>query len=177
MERAPEKQRALRGQAFSAELVLSSAFFIMALVIFVGVWMNLRSSYFEEEKDREMQTSLGGISDMLALSPGEPSGWEGSTLENSSAIGLAYSPNRISERKASALQSLNSSYATVKERMGAGRSDVYLMIYNGSGAAPLYQFGVAPDFDDSRVVTVSAERLVLLNSTPMLLRVQVWRTR
>ena len=165
-----------KGQIFSTELVLASAVFITALVVFVSSWNSMLQSYFDEEADLELQTSVLGISDMMALSPGEPSNWEAGVLDNASAFGLASEPNVISGAKFAALQSLNrTDYDAIKERMGAGRFGVYMELNNSS--TRVYSFGVLANSNDSTVKSFTANRLVLLNDSVFTLRVQAWRTR
>ncbi len=162
-----------KAQIFSAELVIASALFIGALMLFVAIWAAMHSAYSEEKMEREMQTVLFGISDMLVLSPGEPSGWEQSEMENASAIGLATRSNRLSPTKFSKLESLNATnYQDIKESMGAGRFDIYIALNNST--ALLYSFGISADLNNSTTLAISTERLVLMNDSIATLKVQVW---
>lgn len=166
----------LHGQLFSSELVVASCFFIMALVIFTMTWYSMVNSYNEEQQDQQMQSVLLGVSDSLVLSPGDPSNWESSALENANSFGLASAPNRISDNKAAALQSLNATrYHRVKENMGAGQYDVYVSISNST--ATLYQFGRRANSSNSLVQPFSNERLALLNDSVVQVYVQVWRAK
>ncbi len=164
-----------KGQLFSVELVLASAVFMGALVAFVLVWNSMSAAYNEEQADLQMQTSLLGISDMAVLSPGYPANWETGVLGNASSFGLATSPNVLSGAKAGALQSLNSSYLDMKERMGAGRFDVFLSIGNSTGT--FYTFGYAPDLNDTTVKAISSQRVALLNGSAVSVKVQLWRIK
>ena len=164
-----------KGQIFTTELVLSASIFMAALVAFVLVWNSMASTYYEEQRELEMQTSLIGISDMIALTPGYPSNWEVRAMENASSFGLATSPNVISGAKAGALQSLEYAYPTVKEHMGAGRFDVFLNISNSSNT--LYTFGNPPDLNDSTVKVISSRRIALLNGSEVSVMVQAWRVK
>lgn len=164
-----------RGQLFSSELVIASGFFIIAIVIFYMTYTSLASAYYEEQQDTQMQSVLLGISDSLVLSPGDPANWEASAKENASSFGLAYSPNRLSESKIAALQSLNSSYQTVRVRMGAGAYDLYLSVSNSTSV--LYSFGLRANSSNSLVQSLSNERLALLNDSTVQVYVQVWRTK
>ena len=164
-----------KGQMFSTELVLASAIFIAAIVIFVSIWNSMLISYLEEQKSREMQVSLIGISDMLVLTPGYPTNWEADVLGNASAFGLAGSPNVISPGKALALQNLNGSYLSVKEKMGAGRFDIFLSLNNSSST--FYTFGRRGDANDSTVQILRTSRLALLNGSAVTVNMQVWREK
>ncbi|VVC00624.1 Uncharacterised protein [uncultured archaeon] len=176
-----EKNRGRKGQMFSAELVVASSLFIVAIVLFVLMWNGMRASYVAEEADYEMQSTLVSVSDTLVLSPGEPSGWEGAELENASQFGLAESQNSLVAGKLSALQALNATqYYKVKEGMGAGKFDVYISLSNSTGTLlgdyPLYAFGIAPNASDPSIRAASLQRLASLNGTPVTLTVQLWRT-
>ena len=176
------KTKNAKGQIFSTELVLASGVFIAALVAFVFVWNSMSDNYQEGQQDMEMQTVLQGISDSLVLSPGYPTNWEAAATGGASSIvlatssfGLADSPNGISGAKAAELQALNSSYLDVKERMGAGRFDVFVSI--GDTNRTFYTFGYAPDLNDTTVRAISEQRPALLNGSAVTLKVQVWRIR
>ena len=164
-----------KGQMFTTELVLASAIFIAAIVIFVSIWNSMLTSYFEEQRDREMQVALNGISNMLVLSPGSPTNWEAGVLGNANAFGLASSPNVISHAKFAALQNLNSSYLSMKEKLGAGRFDLFMSLNNSTNT--LYRFGLMGDSNDSSVKILRGSRLALLNDSVVTLNVQVWRTK
>jgi hypothetical protein len=171
-----EMRKHTRAQLFSSELVLASCFFIMALVIFTMTWYSMVNSYGEEQADQQMQSVLLGVSDSLVLSPGDPSNWESSVLEDASSFGLAAAPNRISGNKAATLQSLNATqYHRVKENMGVGQYDIYISISNFTSA--IYQFGRRANSSNSLVQSFSNERLALLNDSIVRVYVQVWRQK
>ena len=160
---------------FSTELVLASAVFIAAIVIFVSIWNSMLASYLEEQHSREMQATLMGVSDMLVLSPGTPADWEEGALSDASAFGLASSPNVISAAKANALQGLKGDYQKVKENMGAGRFDVFMSI--NDSASTLYSFGMMGDSNDSTVEILRTSRLALMNGEVVSVNVQAWRAK
>ena len=164
----------LRGQILSTELVLAFSIFLVAMLVFVAAWDYIIYTYGFEQDERQMQSALISVSDAMVLSPGYPYDWEFSAGANASSIGLASSENVLSPYKLSALQSLNSSYDTLRERMGAGRYNVYVeaMLPNGT---VLYRFGnaAAPDAASS----TGAERLALMNDTITILKVQLWRAQ
>ncbi len=159
----------------TTELVIASIFFIVAFAITYSAWYSMQVSYAEAQADLEMQTALLTISDAAVMAPGEPSNWESTAKENANSFGLAVGANRLSEGKLSALQSLNSSYYyLVKEKMGAGRFEVYINTSNPSGT--LYQFG-APIVFSNNTVQASTKRLAMINDSIVTVFVQVWRTK
>lgn len=165
-----------KGQLFSTELVLASAIFITAIIVFVAVWNAMLSSYYEEQADREMQAAVLGVSDMMALSPGEPSNWEAALMENASAFGLASSPNAVSTHKMQAMESMNATrYSTLKERMGAGRFDIFMAVNNST--ATVFTFGQIGNTSDPALRSFTVQRLVTANGSVFTLRVQAWRYR
>lgn len=165
-----------KGQMFSTELVIASAIFIAGIVLLVSFWNSLIAVYAEGQADVDMQTAALGISDMFALSAGVPSNWEAAVVDNASAFGLASSPNVISGAKFGALQALNAtSYLSLKEKMGAGKFDVYAELNNST--VRVYRFGIPGNLSDGLVKGYNVNRLVLLNDSIYTLRVQVWRNR
>jgi hypothetical protein len=165
-----------KGQLLSSEVILAMCLFLGALIAFILAWNAISSSYAREQYDRQMQVALVGISDMAVLSEGDPADWEISAQSGASAFGLASAPGVLSPQKLSALQSMNSSYDSLRERMGAGPFELYIEAGDSFGT-PRYSFGRAANPLDSGVDSLSVERLALLDNSPATLKVQVWRTR
>jgi len=162
-----------KGQMISTELILCSSIFMIALVIFLFTWNAITANYYEEQANRDMEVALIGISDMAVLSPGYPNDWETSAGFGANAFGFAQSRNILSPSKLSALSALNSNYAEAKERIGAGRFDVFI----GVVGRPEYSFGSLVNNANDSIVSVSAERLSILEGEPVRLKVQVWRQK
>ena len=168
--------RSSRGQVLSTEVVVCMGLFTAALIALLAAWNSMHQSYLDEAGQAEMATALAGISDMAVLSPGEPAGWEAGEIGDASAIGLASSPNVLSERKLSALQSLDETqYSEAKERMGAGRFGLYLSVSDAGGV--IHSFGRQADYSDSSVQALDSGRLALLDGKVVRVRVQLWRKR
>ena len=165
-----------KGQILSLEVIVAFSFFLAAMLVFLASWNAMFASYYREATMRQMETSLIGISDMLVMSPGEPADWEFGALENASSFGLAVSRNSLSSQKLSALQSLNSSYDKVRESMGAGASQLYIGVKDTSGNV-LYGFGDQYDPADTGIISVSTDRLALLDGELVKVTVQVWRSK
>ncbi len=166
-----------KGQLLSTELIVSVSLFVASLGIFLLTWNYLTRSYYSEAADRDMQFALAGVSDMAALSQGDPADWEYTVRENASAFGLASSENVLSPTKLSALQSLNSThYQDVLERMGVGRYDLFIKVQSQNGTT-LYSFGMPPNMLDESVSSATMDRTMLLNDSVVTMRVQLWRTK
>lgn len=167
-----------KGQLISTEAILSFAIFLTGLMVFAFAWNFVSQAYYTDQAERQMQFALIAVSDAAVLSPGDPSGWEVSAApQNASSFGFAQSRNVLSPTKLAALQSLNASnYDTVRERMGAGRFELYISVESQDGTVQ-YAFGNPAAAGSATVSAVSAERLALLNNQAVTLKVQVWRTK
>jgi hypothetical protein len=165
------------GQLLSTEIILALSLFLVAMLVFVLAWNYISFSYSSEQADRQMQSSLIGVSDSLVLSPGSPADWEYSSGANASSFGLASSRNVLSAAKLSALQSLNATdYDNVRERMGAGKFDLYVEASNPGGPV-LYNFGHPADLSSSSVSAVVSQRLATLGGSVVVLKVELWRAK
>ena len=170
----PSKKNFRHGQIFSLEIMMTFSFFLAAVLIFMASWNSISASYAREAKLRGMQTSLLGISDMFVMSQGDPRNWEIGSMENSSAFGLASYRGVLSPQKLAALQSLNASYAQVKESMGAGQADIYIAVYNANGGM-LYSFGLPVGTLQAGTITAGIQRLAMLDGSLVKVNIQLWR--
>lgn len=163
-----------RGQILSIEIMLTFSFFLASVMIFMVAWNAISLSYQEEAEERQLESSLIGISDMAVMSQGYPVDWEVGARENASAFGLAISRGILSPQKLSALQSLNSSYDRLREGMGAGSAELYMEVEGEAGR--LYEFG-RPLPSGPRFHSASAERLAVLEGSLVKVKVHLWRER
>jgi len=167
----------LRGQIFSTEMMVSFSVFLVALMIFLYVWNSMYSNYIEEQSDAKMQVVLIGISDAAVMSPGDPSDWETSVGTGASSYGFASARSVLSPAKLYAMQSyFAANYSGMKDKLGAAGYDMFLDVQDTSGST-YYSFGVKADTTNSSISAVSAERLALMGSDLVKLRLQVWRVR
>lgn len=167
-------KNASRGQLLSSEIILALCLFLGSLIAFVLAWNAASASFVQAQQRQQAQAALVGIADMAVLSPGDPADWETRLPAGANAYGFASSPGVLSARKLSALQSLNPSYDSMREGMGAGRFELYLAAHYPDGAA-LYSFGRAAAENDTLSGAVSIERLALLDGSPVILKVQLWK--
>jgi len=167
----------LRAQMLSTDLIISLSLFLAAMLIFLYTWSTISYSYWEQRSELDMQSALLSIADAQALSPGIPSDWEFSSGQNATSFGLAISKNVLADGKVRQLQSLfRSDYPLMKERVGAGRFDIFISIADSSGDT-LYSFGRLADFTDRQISSASAQRLCMLDGQPVMLKVMLWRTK
>lgn len=165
------------GQILSTDLVISLSMFLAALLIFMLVWSTIAYTYWESMADIDMQSALISVSDVLVFSPGSPAGWEFSQA-NASSYGLSASKNKLSGSKLSALSSaFYSNYSDAKERVGAGRFDIYVSVETAEGGPQLYGFGRLPSGSGQQISTASAERLAMLDGALVKVKVQLWRQK
>jgi len=171
------KTIAMKGQLLSTEVVLAFSMFLAALVVFLLSWSFISYSFASQEEELQMQLALSGISDALVLSPGDPSDWESTVKENASSFGLASEKNVLSDQKLSALQSLNQTqYDAVREKMGAGRHQVYIEARSGNGTL-FYSFGRKSGQMNGSIASVTSERMAILNDSIAILKVEIWRQK
>ena len=178
MELLPCKNRARRGQLFSTELTVSLSIFLAGVVLYLFVWNTLYNSYVEEQADAQMQVAFIGISDAAVLSQGDPVDWETTAGANANSYGFATAaPNTLSTDKLYAMQGyFSANYTDMKDKLGAAGYDLYIDVRDTDGN-PLYSFGNLADTTNSSISAVSGERLGIIGSDIVKLRVQLSRVR
>jgi len=172
------KNRSLRGQLFSTELTVSLSVFLAGVVLYLFVWNTLYNNYVEEQADAKMQVVLLGVSDAAVLSQGDPVDWETTAGTNANSYGFATSsPNTLSTDKLYAMQGyFTANYSGMKDKIGAAGYDVYFEVDDTDGNS-LYSFGTLADTSNGSISAVSGERLGVIGSDILKLRVQLSRTR
>ena len=178
MEMLTGKNQSLRGQLFSTELTVSISIFLAGVVLYLFVWNSLYNNYVEEQADAKMQVVLIGISDAAVLSQGDPVDWETTVGMNANSYGFATtSPNTLSTDKLDAIQNyFASDYSGMKDKIGAAGYDVYFDVKDMDDVQ-LYSFGAIADTANNSISSVSAERLGIIGSDLVKLRVQIARVR
>ncbi|MCX8198221.1 MAG: hypothetical protein N3F07_03460 [Candidatus Micrarchaeota archaeon] len=162
----------------SSELVVAFVLFMASLFFFLLAWNSIFSSYASQLQQHQLHFALMSISNQLLLSSGDPADWEFSALQNANAFGLANPDGTLSAAKLSALQSLNSThYDAVRERMGAGRLEVYVEVTDAENRAVLYRFGRQADGPQASQASAYIQRLALMDGNLVLLKTQVWEAQ
>ncbi len=172
------KNRRLRGQLFSTELTVSLSIFLAGVVLYLFVWNTLYNNYVEEQADVQMQVAFIGVSDAAVLSQGDPVDWETTAGANANSYGFATaSPNTLSTDKLAAMQGFfTANYTDMKDKLGAAGYDLYIDVRDTDGN-PLYSFGTLADTTNSSISALSGERLGIIGSDIVKLRVQLSRVR
>lgn len=169
------KNKAKKAQLLSSELVIALIIFLIAISIFIFTWNLIFNSYTEEKQIKELEFAAKGISDKLIYSPGDPSYWENNYSAGVNSLGLATSPGIFSGSKIWALSNMSSSnYTFFKQKIGAGRFNVYIEIIDTSSSQIIYSFGIAPNKSDSSIIYTNIKRLGMLNESLVNLDITLW---
>ncbi|MCI0503677.1 hypothetical protein L0Y65_03110 [Candidatus Micrarchaeota archaeon] len=163
-----------KGQIWSADFIVGIATFLFMLLIFALAWRMLDVRWHHSSEYRQMQTDALFASEALMVTPGDPPSWEAMPdLNASRSLGLAWSRNVISSSKLARLASENStSYYTVRERLGIQRYELGIRVMDMSREDVLFEFGRFPGANADSVVL---ERLGLLDGSPVVVRMEVWK--
>ena len=178
---------ALKGQMFSAELMLAYVIFTIVLVVVVYLWTSTVRDILESEETYDIESTAVDVSEGLMRTAGSPEGWD---KENVQAAGLANGSRNLQKDKILAFVDLLdvtkydndcpggiSNYECNKHLTGAGVYDFYLSIeyLNGSivsDGGTTFVTGKPPSGDTKKVTMM---RTGLLNTTIVRVRVVVWR--
>jgi len=163
-----------RGQVLTIDFVLSLGVFLAAFYILFMLWGVVQGILLLNMNELEMSKIAVSISQSLASTPGQDSNWHVTSMENSSAFGLAWRSNMLQSEKLDEFMSLNATnYTLVKEKMGAGKYELYVFIDELDGLR-LHEFGLAPPDASRKHTTQSSQRFAMLNGRIVILQVEVW---
>lgn len=151
-----------RAQTFSFEFFIALTIFLIGFSVLIVFW-NYANIQIHEKKSSEELISVALSLSQIFFVEGYPKQW---SLENVKVIGLA-SENRINQTKLELLGSAG--YETTRNKLKID-SDFYFRIHNQT--QEFYFFGKLPR-QDSTVVKIN--RLGILNSTPVIIEVVVWK--
>lgn len=166
----------MKGQLFSSEILVSFSIFLGAVLVYLFAWNSLQANYMHEMADAKMQSVLLGLSDVMVLSPGDPSDWETGAGMGANSFGLAASENELSSEKIYMMQYyFASNYSTMRDRMGAAGYEIFMNVSNPDGDV-LYSFGSLADTDNETISAVEANRLAMLGGELVNVRMQLWHT-
>ncbi len=175
---------AFRGQFFSADLMFASVAVVALAAITVFAFSRADSAQSQDELRSQLSASASDALAALVQSPGNPSNWTRFGKMDSaqiSGIGLASSPGVLDYDKVSFFfssinrASANANYSNASMLMGLRKAgyDFSVSIYDSSGAT---LFSTNASAQPSQNNSASAERLALLNATPVRARISVWTT-
>ncbi len=139
------------------------------------VWNSLAMRWNSSSDYREMQTDALFAAEALMTTPGTPKSWEMLPQMNGSitTIGLVNSRNELNRLKIEKMVSENdTAYGLVKNRLGLQRYELGINITSLDKRAAYYEFGAFPGGLENAVVF---ERMGILNETPVMVRIEVWK--
>ncbi len=150
-----------KAQAFSFEFFIALTIFLIAFSTLIIFWNYTNVQIYEKRSLEELIDTAFSLSQIFFID-GYPKQW---SLEDVKVIGLA-NENRINQTKLELLSSME--YESVRIKLKVD-SNFYFRIHNQT--QEFYFFGKLPH--DSTVVKVN--RLSILNSTPVIVEVVVWK--
>lgn len=161
-----------KGQIWSTDFTAGVLVLAFILLFFILIWNGLAVRWNNANEYRQMQTDAVFASEALMTTSGEPNSWE--MMENineSSAIGLVNGRNELSNEKITKLVAGNDSYYFVKEKLGVQRYELGIQITDLENTT-YYEFGEFPGELDTSVIF---ERFGILNESPVIVHVEVWK--
>lgn len=171
------KQRHRKGQAFTADFLLSAVLFIIILFAAVELWNITASKYSKNDSYGIMRDKALSITDSLIKTEGYPSGWTNETVR---MLGISEGvPNVLDKNKM--LEMKNISYSKLRNVFGLSDYEVYLNFTNSSGATIVMngaslEYGLAPFLKKD---LVPMKRFVLINDSGNIIRsvlvFMIWR--
>jgi hypothetical protein len=162
----------MKGQIWSVDLIAGLVAFLFIMLVFILVWNSIAIRWKQINDYRQMQADALIASETLMTTSGEPKGWEMmGQIDNAWAIGIVDARGQINPMKVERLIAENASYDFIRERLGLQRYGFGLNITDLERNQEYYRFGRFSGLNNSVVY----ERLGLLNGTPVLVRIEVWR--
>jgi hypothetical protein len=164
----------LRGQVVLVDTLTAFVIFILIVDASILFWESetarvgySQSMGWNEEVARAASSQL--------LTPGSPSNWEFINLNSSSfhSFGLTSSENVIDSGKLQTLESLKgdpANYQIVKKGLGLDCCKMWFGVLYPNGTL-IESYGNAPTSNSS---SVSIDRVAVLNSSPVIVRLKVW---
>jgi hypothetical protein len=162
-----------KGQIWSTDFITGAVMLTIILLLFMLSWNNLAVRWNTSNDYRQMQTDAIFASEALMTTPGYPYSWE--MMDNISTIntiGLVNGRNELNTLKVHKLVESNSSYELVKQKLGVQRYDLGIRITDLEQETTHYEFGA---FHQGLSTLVIVERMGMLNDTPVMVSVEVWK--
>jgi hypothetical protein len=164
-----------RGQIVFTDMLTAFAVFLLIADASILVWESEFMKAGDVESRNLMEEAARAASNQL-LTPGEPSNWELIGLNESSlhSFGLTSSSNVIEWNKVKRVSELKgnpNSYPLVKRALGLERCEAWFGVLYENGTM-IESFGNEPPKDSP---SVSIDRKAILNSSPVTVRLKVWK--
>ena len=174
MQTAHDRNKKSRGQVLTIDFVLSLGVFLAAFYILFTLWGVVQSVLLLNMSELEMSKVAVSVSQSLVSTPGQDSNWHVISGENSSAFGLAWRSNMLQTEKVDEFISLNATnYTMLKEKLGAGKYELYVFIDELDGTR-LHDFGMQSPDASRKHATQSSQRFAILDGRIVILQVEVW---
>jgi hypothetical protein len=164
-----------KGQTWSIDLMAATVLVTIIMLFSLLLWNNIAVRWNTANDYRQMQTDAMFAAEALMTTAGEPAGWEklAQIDDNITAIGLADSRNELSYLKLEKLVSENATaYSVVKRRLGVPQHELGIRVTDVERDNTHYEFG---RFAGGMNTSVVFERMGMLNGTPVIVQVEVWR--
>ncbi|QLJ52758.1 MAG: hypothetical protein Sv326_0583 [Candidatus Fermentimicrarchaeum limneticum] len=164
-----------KGQLISTDMLVAFVIFILIADASIIMWQSELSRAGDIESRNFADEAARSASNQL-LTSGDPSNWNLIELNESSfhSFGLTSSSNVVEWDKIEGLRQLKgdpAKYGMVKRALGLEFCEVWLAVLYSNGTV-IESFGeVAPQGTPS----VSIDRKAMLNSSPVTVRLEVWR--
>lgn len=158
------------------DFLSASIILVFILLVFILVWNGLVIRWNNGQEYRQMYTNAMFAAEVLLTTPGKPESWENLEAINGSTIhslGLVNGRNEINNKKIETFVELNATnYEMVKKKLGIIKYELEIKVMDLSESEEYYVFGKSSTGLNSSVVL---ERIGLLNNTPVIVRIEVWK--
>ncbi|MEM5790679.1 MAG: hypothetical protein QXP77_01360 [Candidatus Aenigmatarchaeota archaeon] len=151
-----------KAQTFSFEFFIALTIFLIGFSLLIIFWNYTNIQIYEKRSSEELIDIAFSLSQIFFID-GYPKEW---SLNDVKVIGLA-SENRINQTKLYFLSSMGYENVRAKLKMD---SNFFFKIHNQT--QEFYFFGRLPSEDS---IVVKIDRLGILNSTPVIIEVVVWK--
>ena len=164
-----------KGQVWSMDAISALVLLSLMFLLTILLWNNLAFRWNSSDDYRQMQTNAFFAGDALMTTSGYPRSWE--MLDkidgNITSFGLATSRNELSPVKLERLVAENgTAYPHLKRGLGLSKYDLSINVTDLEREESYYEIGKFAGGLDTVVIT---ERMGLLNGTPVIVRMEVWR--
>jgi hypothetical protein len=164
-----------KGQIVTTDILTAFAVFILIADASILLWGNELVKAGDSQNRNLMEEAARAASNQL-MTPGEPSNWQFMNMSNSSlnSFGLTSSSNVIEWSKIQRIGQLNGdvgNYTVVKNALGLNGWEAWFAVLYENGTM-IQSFGSQPPADSA---AVSIDRKAILNSSPVTVRLEVWR--
>jgi hypothetical protein len=164
-----------RGQVITIDILTAFAVFILIVDASVLLW-GYELTKLGDSQSRNMMEEVARAASNQLMTSGEPSDWQLSDINSSSlrSFGLTSSSNVVEWSKIQRIGQLNGNqgnYTVVKSALGLDSWEVWFGVLYENGSM-IQSFGSQPPAGSS---AVSIDRKAMLNSSPVTVRLEVWR--